>query len=410
MQISGWGRKFPNNTDDVYIVNQLPMFFITEVDVTGDQSAKSVYISDENKLTLSDSELNVMGPVTVAGPNSTTGPLRPIIPPDDGEPPIGVEGPFTTVEVEPSGILSAFDLNIEPDARFLINYTGEANLGNLKNLGLIKGEGIINVFILNNFRRISADGGELMFSIPEGDPDDTIVLGPPELDLDGPSFVGDPEAALNAVDGDLVFDGTIADSVQAGISVGEGHFIDFVDGWIQGFSGNGFPKHVLKLNGGLIGATIHGQTELGGKLEVNGFGEFTSPVVFQSLSETDLDIGGVVPGSEHDQLNMQNVEFNGKLKLEFVDGFTPSFQDNYVLVTYVSHTGEFSSVEGVELNIGLEGGLKLFLQYNEDDLSLFVGLDGGTPGEPNCNGQSTSEQAGIHGGIKAAAEFTVLTV
>ncbi len=399
------GNQVPNDTDDVFIVNQLPMFFVTEVNVTSGQSAKSLYVSDENKLTI-EKELDVMGPVTVAGPNSTTGPLRPIIPPDGGEPPIGIEGPFTTIEVEPTGILSAFDLNIETDARFLINYNGEANLGNLKNLGVIRGEGIINVFFMNNFRRISADGGELIFSIPEGDPDDTIVIGPPELDLDGPSFVGDPAASINAVDGDLVFNGTIADSVQAGITVGEGHFINFMDGWVQGFSGNGFPKHVLKLNGGLGEATIVGETELSGKMEVNGIGKFTSPVKFVNTSESELNIGGSAPGLEHDQLHLdQDVEFAGKLKLDFVDGFTPSFGDNFRLFTYESHTGEFGNVEGVELNVGLEGGIKLFLEYNDTDLSLFVGLDGGTPGEPNCKGQTTSEQAGIHGGIKAAAEF-----
>ena len=68
---------------------------------------------------------------------------------------------------------------------------------------------------------------------------------------DGASRVGDAQAALNAVDGSLVFDGTIADSIQAGIIVRGVRFIDFLDGWIQGFSGVGFSKHVLKLNGGL---------------------------------------------------------------------------------------------------------------------------------------------------------------
>lgn len=400
------GEEVPNNTDDVFIVNQLPMFFVTEVNVTSNQSTKSVYISDENKLTISGAELDVMGPVTVAGPNSTTGPLRPIIPPDGGEPPIIIEGPFTTVEVEPVGVLSAFDLNVEDGARFLMNYNGEANLGNLENVGVVRGEGLVNVFVMNNRRKITAEGGELIFSVPEGDPDDTVVIGPPELDLDGPGFTGDPEAVMTAVDGDLIFDGPIADSVHAGLTIGEGHFIDFVEGWTQGFSGNGFPKHVLKLNGGLGGATVHGESELSGKVEVNGNGIFTSPVTFIFTSETDLDIGGVIPGSEYDQLSMeQHVEFNGKLMLEFVDGFTPSFGDNYVLMTYPSHTGEFSSVQGVELNAGLGGGIKLFLEYNDTDLSLFVGFDGGTPGEPNCNGQTTLEQAGIHGGIAAAAAF-----
>ncbi|MCK7595823.1 hypothetical protein M0G74_00905 [Microbulbifer sp. CAU 1566] len=404
---SNWlGNQVPNETDEVFIVNQLPLFFVTEIEVTDSRNAKSLYISDENKLTIQgSSQLAVAGPVTAAGPNSTTGPLRPIIPPMDGEPPIGTEGPFTTVEVEATGVLNAFDLKIEPEARFLVNTSSETNLGNLENFGLIRGAGIINVYVLDSARRISADAGTLVFAIPEGDPDDTVVVGPPRLDLDGPSIVGDADAALSAIDGDLIFDGAIADSVQAAITVGAGHFIDFVEGWDQGFSGNGFPKHALVLDGGPSGAEIRGETTLSGRVEVNGLGSFTDDASFEFLSETDLDIGGLVPGLEHDQLNMQNVQFNGTLNVAFSDGFAPSFQDSFALITYASHLGEFSSIEGIDLDMPLEGGLKLFLEYGNTELTLFVGLDGGTPGAPNCSGQSISTQAGIHGGIAAAAAF-----
>ncbi|QKX15540.1 hypothetical protein [Microbulbifer sp. YPW1] len=404
---SNWlGNEVPNETDEVFIVNQLPLFFVTEIEVTDSRNAKSLYIADENKLTIhGSSELAVAGPVTAAGPNSTTGPLRPIIPPMGGEPPIGTEGPFTTVEVEATGVFNAFDLNIEPEARFLVNTSSETNLGNLESFGLIRGAGVINVFVLENARRITADSGTLVFAIPEGDPDDTVVVGPPRLDLDGPSFVGDADAALSAINGDLIFDGAIADSVQAQITVGAGRFIEFVDGWEQGFSGNGFPKHALILDGGPSGAEVRGETSLGGRVQVNGLGVFTDDATFESLSETDLDIGGLAPGLEHDQLNMQNVQFNGTLNVEFNEGFAPGFQDSFALITYASHLGEFSSIEGIDLDMALEGGLKLFLEYGDTELSLLVGLDGGSPGEPNCSGQSIATQAAIHGGIAAAAAF-----
>ena len=397
--------EVPSDDDEVFIVNQLPMFFVTEIEVDSNQFAKSVYLSDENLLTISENELKVFGPVTAAGPNSTTGPLRPIIDPM-GEPPIGVEGPFTTIQVEPGGIFSAFDLIVEDGARFEITSNGEANLGKLLNDGIIRGNGIINVYFLDNKRIISADGGTLTFSIPETDPDDTLGIANPVLDIDGSGFFGDPLARINAIDGDLIFDGDIDDRVQADINIAEGRTITFTQGVHQGQALLLNPQHRITLDGGLIGATLSGDSLLEGLLEVNGIGIFTSDVVFSVAPVVDLDIGGVIPGSEHDQVQFsQNVTFAGTLSLQFVDGFTPSFQDEIVLATYANRIGEFAIVEGIDINVGLEGGIKLFLQYNDNDLTLFVGLDGGNPGEPNCNGQTVSEQAGIHGGMKNAATF-----
>ncbi len=399
-----FSNQVPNEYDDVFIVNQLPLFEITEIEVDTDRFAKSIYISDENHLAITENKLHVLGPVTIAGPNSTTGPLRPIIEPN-GEPPIGIEGPFSTVFVEPGGNLTAFELTVEDGARFEIESSGQANIGKTFNDGVIRGHGTFNTWLLENTRIIFADGN-LTIAIPETDPDDTLGIGNPVLDLDGSSFWGDPLARIDATEGNLVFDGEIDAYVKAAILVGAGRSIHFTQGWSQGQAALNVPQHKLVLEGGVTGATIIGNSTLQGKVEVNGIGVFSSPVVFSSSPFVDLNIGGLTPGLEHDQLQFeQHVTFAGTLSLSFVDGYSPGFQDTIVLATYPDHTNEFVTVTGVDLNLGLEGGLKLFLQYQATQLSLYVGLDGGDPGQANCNGQTVAQQAAIHGGMNNAAAF-----
>jgi hypothetical protein len=399
------GDRIPDGGDDVYIVNQLPLFEVTEVEVVDDGVSRNAYISDENLLYIHGAELSIAEKITVAGPNTTTGPLRPAPEPPSGDPPVVIEGPFSTVRVGPDGTLTTIDMVVEDGARFEIESNGIAQIGTLLNDGVIDGHGTVRIAAnLFSKRIISADGGTLIFFTPDSD----VTTEIPMLDLDGPGFCGDPLASVMAVDGDLVFDGIVTDPMNVSITVGEGRSITFADGWHQpeNICFPTSPLHRLRLNGGLSEALIHGVSTLGWIVEVNGIGHFTSPVVFEPTALLDLGIGGLIPGSEHDQLRIdQDVQLSGNLVLSFIDGFTPGFTNSFVLMTYSSLLGEFDTFTIANLEGVSEGGLTFALVYDLNELRLEVGLQGGAPGEPNCNGQTVSDQTDIHGGIAQAAAF-----
>jgi hypothetical protein len=398
------GNRIPDGGDDVYIVNQLPLFEVSEISVLANGIARNLYVSDENLLQIVGARLDVAELVTVAGPDTMTGPLRPAPEPSGEDPPIGTEGPFTTLLVGTNGVLKTIDVTVEDGARFEIITNGFAEIATLKNDGVISGFGTVKIAsTLENTRIISSDGGTLTFFTPDLD----LTTGIPKLHLDGPSFCGDPLASIMAIDGDLVFDGIVDDPVSAAITVGDGRSITFVEGWHQAKACfQVIAQHRLRLNGGSTEAVIHGFSTLGWRIEVNGIGRFTSPVVFESTALLEIGIGGLEPGLEHDQLRVnQNAQLSGGLALSFTDGFKPGFTDSFVIMTYASRVGEFdtftiSNLEGVS-----EGGLTLMLVYEATELRLQVGLAGGTPGDANCNGQVTSDQANIHGTIEEAAEF-----
>ncbi len=399
------GDRAPDAGDDVYVVNQLPLFEVTEIAVTADAAARNVFASDENLLSVQGAELAVAKTVTAAGPNTAAGPLRPDLEPEPGDPPVGTEGPFTTVRIGAGGGLTAIAMAVEEAARLEVESGGIARVGTLTNDGVIAGAGTVRVAAtLWNNRIVSADGGTLLFFTPDAD----VTTEIPLLDLDGPSFCGDPLASIVAVDGDLVFDGAVADPVSAAVTVGEGRSITFADGWRQAET-SCYPvalQHRLRLDGGASEAVIHGSSRLGWRVEVDGVGRFTSPVVFEPTALLDLEIAGHAPGSEHDQLRLdQDVAIAGSLALAFTDGFQPGFTDSFVLMTYASRVGEFDTWAVADLAEVSQGGLTFALEYRTNELVLEVGLAGGTPGAPNCNGQTVSDQAAIHGSIEAAAEF-----
>jgi hypothetical protein len=400
---SNWlGNRIPDADTDAYIVNRLPLFTVTEIDVTANAVTGSVFVSDENLLRVSNATLQVWDTITAAGPATTAGPLRPPPPHPPDDPTEIIPGPFSTVRIVSGGVLNAFDMVVESDARFeLAAANAQASIGTLHNGGTISGFGTVQVgWQLQNTRLINANGGTLKFFTPPADE----VIEVPVLDLDGPGFAGSSLAAVRAIDGDLVFDGIIANPVQAGVTVGSGRSIAFPKGWTQGFSG--VAAHRLLLDGSAGEATIHGSSTLGGRTLVNGLGRFTGNVTIEPSAAVHLDIGGLVPGPGYDQINIsQHAQLAGSLMLAFTGGFQPSFTDTFTLMTFAGRTGEFDLVEITDIESVSEGGLAFSVHYGVTDVVLSAGLQGGTPGAPNCTGKTTSEQAAIHGDIKNAAAY-----
>jgi hypothetical protein len=58
-----------------------------------------------------------------------------------------------------------------------------------------------------------------------------------------------------------------------------------------------------------------------------------------------IDISGYSAGSEHDRLNVSgNASLSGMLNVKLVNGFTPAIGDSFLVLTYGSRTGSFSSI------------------------------------------------------------------
>jgi hypothetical protein len=393
------GNRVPDAETDAYIVNRLPMFFVTEIDVTANAESANVFVSDENRLRLTNATLKVWDTLVAAGPATTRGPLRPPPPPPAGDDE-AAPGPVTTVHVAAGGNLEAFDMVVEPGARLLLDAANaKANIGELLNAGTISGRGEIRIGAeLQNTRLIFASEGTLTFFTPPADE----VIAVPVLDLDGPGAFGSNLAAIRAIEGDLVFDGIIANPVRAGITVGPGRSIALPKGWTQGSSG--LATHRLLLDGGVDGATIAGPSTLLGRTTVNGLGRFDGNLTLGTAAAMQLGIGGLVPVAEHDQVAVtQQATLGGSLMLAFTGGFQPAFTDAFTLMTYAGRTGEFEVVEIANLEALLEGGISFTVTYGPTTVVLAVGLQGGEPGSPNCTGQTASTQAAIHGNINQAA-------
>lgn len=398
-----FGDRTPDASTDTYIVNQLPMFFVTDIQIGANAVTRNLYLSDENRVQVTGATLQVWDTLTAAGPNTLSGPLRPTpAPPDDGGPVEGTPGPVTTVRINAGGTVNAFDMVVENGARLELTAPGAvARIGELRSAGTIAGQGTVMIGAsLQNQRLIFADGGTLTFVTPDADE----VIGVPILDLDGPGFFGSSLASVRALEGNLVFDGIVASPVQAAVLVGPGRSVTFSNGWTQGFSG--VAAHRLLLDGDGAPATVHGASTLGGRTRVQGLGVFTSGLSLQPTAELDLRIAGTVPGSDFDQVQIgQQAALGGTLQIGIGIGFQPAFGDSFELLTFASRVGQFDTVAIAGGEVAEAGGLTLTVHYQDTAVVLAVGLQGGEPGSPNCTGSTVSTQAGIHGSTQAAAAY-----
>lgn len=68
-----------------------------------------------------------------------------------------------------------------------------------------------------------------------------------------------------------------------------------------------------------------------------------------------IDLGGYSAGTEHDRLNVSGVaSLSGALNINFVNGFTPTVGDSFLVLTYGSRTGSFSSIVDSSIVSGAE--------------------------------------------------------
>lgn len=187
---------------------------------------------------------------------------------------------------------------------------------------------------------------------------------------------------VGEVRGDLTNRGRIV--VEAPVVMGSDEgwqqnagLIEILADGVLTFAGERFDNTT---QGDLIGE-IRGE----GVLEVNGV-EFTnsaliapglSPgiltvegdLVLDEGSTLEIGLAGTEAGAEHDRLVVTGqLTLGGSLVVQLEDGFTPSFGDQFMVLTWGSRAGDFAGIQLPTLFDGLEWDV----EYGEDGLTLSV--------------------------------------
>jgi hypothetical protein len=82
--------------------------------------------------------------------------------------------------------------------------------------------------------------------------------------------------------------------------------------------------------------------------------------------EFEIELGGLVPDSEHDVFEVTgDAELGGTLEILLIDGFEPQVGDQFTVMNYGAHTGEFAVVS-------VPCGYEFSVHYNATDVTLEV--------------------------------------
>ncbi|MCA1800980.1 MAG: T9SS type A sorting domain-containing protein [Rhodothermaceae bacterium] len=134
---------------------------------------------------------------------------------------------------------------------------------------------------------------------------------------------------------------------------------------VSGTEINGFADN-LSLVLSLIDGEPEGRTT--GVLTVNGDFPMTS-----ESARIIVGLGGRIQGETYDRLHITGTAtLAGVLMADTINGLKPVTGDEFNVITYGSHTGEFSFIAGTDVG----SGLFLVPEYNGDNMALTV------PGDP----------------------------
>ncbi|MEM9353728.1 MAG: hypothetical protein AAGA92_12005 [Planctomycetota bacterium] len=101
-----------------------------------------------------------------------------------------------------------------------------------------------------------------------------------------------------------------------------------------------------------------------------GIMAFAGDLVFGDTADTEIELGGLVPGTEFDQITVADqLTLNGDLEVSLFGGFTPSIGDLFPIITAAGGlTGTFDSAQFPTLS----GGLGFETIYGPSSVDLLV--------------------------------------
>ena len=104
-----------------------------------------------------------------------------------------------------------------------------------------------------------------------------------------------------------------------------------------------------------------------------GIMAFAGDLSFGPAAGLDIELGGLVAGSEYDQVTVADTaSLAGMLNVSLIDGFSPTAGDTFDIITASAVLGTFD----VETLPTLGGALQFLVDYQPTGVSLLVGLAG----------------------------------
>lgn len=257
---------------------------------------------------------------------------------------ISLQGVSTILTADLGSTVQAMDIDIDPDALLDVPFAGMVDSFRITNDGEIRGAGTVDAVTLTNTGKIRSNGGAFLFTSSGFDP---------PFDLDGDGAGSTNSAEIQAVTGDLTFDGQLLDPLRADIRVAANRTLTFTQGWTHELYFNGR----LNLEGTASEARIGGDTLMLGLIEAQGLSRFLDDLTFSGNSaRLTVTLNGTTPGSGHSQINVDGVAtLDGILDIGLEPGYAPTPGDEFVILTAASVIGQFTQVLGLDL-----GGNKTF--------------------------------------------------
>jgi len=192
-------------------------------------------------------------------------------------------------------------------------------------------------------------------------------------------LVTDQVLLTNSANGFFTFQGGELDTRQTTVSntlaftIGNGTNIATLNllGGLHSFA-NGV---VISSNAFLTGAgTNAGNVSCAGTVSPGGSNSIASLFITGNYTQSvsgafNVEIGGLTAGAQFDQLNVTGTAaLAGTLNVTFTNGFNPRSGDAFRILTYGSHIGSFTTLNGLHAT----NGLLLTAQYNSTNLTLIA--------------------------------------
>ncbi len=178
------------------------------------------------------------------------------------------------------------------------------------------------------------------------------------LDSSGPATLGNlttlDSGTLNAANGFVL---NFGDAITGQGTINSSNTLalhSVVNGVVQGTS----PSQPITLSGWIKGTgTLNNVSFAPGATYDPGFSPAlvnVGSIAFSSGSTLSIDIGGTSPGSQYDQIISSGTPtLAGTLNLAPYGGFVPAAGDKFIVMTYSSASGTFSTVTGTSAGPGL---------------------------------------------------------
>jgi autotransporter-associated beta strand protein len=264
--------------------------------------------------------------------------------------------------------------------------------GGIDNTGLIRGDGRISQAVTNslggelraeagkrlkfegacgtNAALISLQGGTAEFTQPLTNGPSGAILGRGTLMVGGAGLTNNGNIGFSGGFTDVY--GDVANNAGARIVTSGGGTTTFYDdvtaaGGEMRVSAGCAAVFFGSYNGGATGAgTVYAEGDLRPGHSPAAVA-FEGSLVLGSSAALDIELGGTVPGTQYDTVSVgQNLTLGGLLNVALIDGFRPSHNDAFQILTWGSRTGDFAGMTGLDLG----GRLRLVPAWGANNLTL----------------------------------------